>query len=158
VPIGPWEKGNPINISFHRWALDTTAALTYLNPKNGIELSGAAGFTFNAENQATNYKTGTEFHFEAAAMYHASHTLSLGLNGYAYEQITGDSGSGAVLGGFEGQVFGIGPALDYTFLVSKHPVVTNIRYFHEFGAKNRLEGDAGYINFAVPLGGQAPHG
>jgi hypothetical protein len=157
VPIGPWEKGNPINISFHRWAVDTTAALTYLDPKTGVELSGAAGFTFNGENPDTNYRTGTEFHLEAAAMLHVSRQLSFGLNGYMYDQISGDSGSGAVLGGFEGRVYAIGPALDFTFLVGKTPVVTSFRYFHEFGAKNRLEGDAGFINLAVPLGGQTAH-
>ena len=158
VPIGPWEKGNPINISFHRWVVDTTAALTYLNPATGVELSGAAGLTFNGENQVTNYKTGTEFHFESAAMLHMSKQLSFGLNGFAYDQITGDSGSGAVLGPFEGQVYALGPAVDFSFMAGKLPVAVNLRYFHEFYAKNRLQGDAGFVTFAVPLGGQAPHG
>jgi hypothetical protein len=157
VPVGPWEKGNPVNISFHRWALDTTAALTYLNPNNGVELSGAMGFTFNGENPGTNYRTGTEFHLESAAMLHVSHQLSFGLGGYFYEQLTGDSGSGAVLGAFKGQVVALGPALDYTFLVGKTPVVTNLRYFHEFDTKNRLQGDAGFLTISIPLGGQTPH-
>ena len=116
----------------------------------------AAGLTFNGENQVTNYKTGTEFHFESAAMLHMSKQLSFGLNGFAYKQITGDSGSGAVLGGFEGQAIALGPALDYTFMLDKIPVSTNLRYFHEFDVKNRLEGEAGFLNVAIPLGGHAP--
>lgn len=155
VPIGQWELGNPVNIGFNRWVIDGTAALTYLNPQTGVELSGAAGFTFNFENPDTDYKSGTEFHFESAAMLHLSHTFSIGVNGYAYEQITGDSGSGAVLGDFKGQVFGIGPALDYTLMVGRVPVVTNLRYFYEFGAENRLEGHAGFFNVVIPLGGQS---
>jgi hypothetical protein len=157
VPIGQWEFGNPINIGFNRWVIDTTGAVTYLNPETGVELSGAAGFTFNFENPDTDYQSGTEFHAEAAAMLHLSHTFSIGLNGYAYKQITGDSGAGAKLGSFEGQVFAIGPALDYTFKIGELPVALNLRYFYEFGVENRLEGHAGFLNIAFPLGGAPPH-
>jgi hypothetical protein len=152
VPIGQWELGNPVNIGFNRWVIDTTAAVTYLNPQTKIELSGAAGLTFNFQNPDTDYKSGTEFHVEGAAMFHPSHTFSFGLNGYALKQITEDSGSGAVLGGFEGQVFALGPAIDFTFHVGNRPVITNLRYFQEFGVDNRLEGQAGFLNFVVPLG------
>jgi hypothetical protein len=152
VPVGQWELGNPVNIGFNRWVIDTTAAVTYLDPVTKIELSGAVGLTFNFENPDTDYKSGTELHAEGAAMYHVSNALSFGVNGYALKQITGDSGSGAVLGGFEGQVFALGPALDYTFHVGNRPVVTNLRFFQEFGVENRLEGQAGFLNFVIPLG------
>jgi hypothetical protein len=152
VPIGQWELGNPVNIGFNRWVVDTTAAVTYLDPETRFELSGAVGLTYNFENPDTDYKSGTELHAEGAAMFHASHTFSFGVNGYALKQITGDSGSGAVLGGFEGQVFALGPALDLTLHVGNRPVITNLRYFYEFGVENRLAGQAGFLNVAVPLG------
>lgn len=151
VPVGQWEFGNPVSIGFHRWAVDTTGAVTYLDPASGLELSAATGVTFNVKNHDTDYKTGTELHFEAAAMKHLSHTASLGIDGYAYKQISGDSGSGAKLGPFKGQVFAIGPALDFAFKVGKTPVITNVRYFHEFGVENRMKGDAGFLTFAIPL-------
>jgi hypothetical protein len=153
VPIGQWELGNPVNVGFNRWVIDATGALTYLNPQTGVELSGAAGFTFNFENPDTDYNSGTEFHFESAAMLHLSQTFSIGVNGYALKQITGDSGSGARLGAFKGQVFAIGPALDYTFMVGRTPVATNVRYFYEFGVEKRLQGHAGFLNATIPLGG-----
>ena len=121
MPIGQWELGNPVNIGFNRWVVDTTAAVTYLDQTTGLELSGAVGLTYNFENPDTDYKSGTELHAEGAAMMHLSHTFSIGVNGYALRQITGDSGSGAVLGDFEGQVFAIGPALDYTFKIGQLP-------------------------------------
>lgn len=151
IPAGQWQLGNPVSIGFHRLAVDETGALTYLDPKTGLELSGAIGITFNAKNNDTDYKTGTEIHFEWAAMKHLSHTVSLGLHGYAYKQIGADSGSGALLGPFKGRVFALGPALDYTFKIGKTPVVTNLRYLHEFGVENRLKGDVGFLNFAVPI-------
>lgn len=155
VPIGQWEFGNPVNIGFNRWVIDTTAAFTYLEPKTRFELSGAAGVTYNFENPDTNYKSGTELHAEGAAMLHVAQGLSLGFNGYAYKQVTGDSGQGAVLGDFEGRVFAAGPALDYTFKIGQTPVVTNLRYFYEFGVENRLQGSAGYLNVAIPLSGHS---
>ena len=36
-----------------------------------------------------------------------------GLAGYSYRQVTGDSGSGAVLGDFRSQVYSVGPQAGY---------------------------------------------
>jgi hypothetical protein len=158
IPVGQWEEGNPTNIGFNRWAFDATGAVTFLDPAAGVELSGAAGFTFNGENLDTGYQTGTEFHAEFAAMLVASHTFSIGVNGYWYDQITGDSGGPAVLGGFEGQVFGIGPAINWTILTASGvPIVTSFRYFREFEAVNRLEGDAFMFNITIPLSAGQAH-
>lgn len=41
--------------------------------------------------------------------------LSVGANGYVYEQITGDSGSGAKLGDLKGRSIGVGPVLGYVW-------------------------------------------
>src|SRR5262245_27195312 len=78
VPIGPWSKERDTNIAFNHWALDTTAAVTWLDPKIGFEVSSAAGFTFNWENPDTDYTTGTEFHIEWALVQHLSKTLAVG--------------------------------------------------------------------------------
>jgi len=158
VPIGQWERGNPVSMGFHRWAFDATGAVTYLDPASGLEVSGAAGVTFNLENEDTDYQTGTELHFEAAVMKHLSHTTAVGIQGYAFEQVSGDSGTGAKLGPFKGEVFAIGPTLDHTFVIGRTPVVTSLRYFHEFGAENRLEGDAVFLNVVIPLHVTAPAG
>jgi hypothetical protein len=154
VPVGYWEKGDVTNIGFNRWAADFTGAVTYLDMKSGVELSGAAGFTFNGENNDTDYKTGTEFHLEGAAMQHFSKTFALGLQGYLYQQVTGDSGAGTrFVGDFEGRVIALGPAIDFSFMLGETHVSGNLKYFHEFDVENRLEGDAGYVNFTIPLSG-----
>jgi hypothetical protein len=156
VPVGYWEKGDVTNIGFNRWAADLTGAVTYLDMKTGVELSAAAGFTFNGENDETDYKTGTEFHLEGAAMQHFSKTFALGLQGYLYQQVTGDSGAGTrFVGDFEGRVIAIGPAIDFSFTLGETHVSGNLKYLHEFDVENRLEGDAGYLNFTIPLSGGA---
>ncbi|HEX2842870.1 SphA family protein [Hyphomicrobium sp.] len=151
VPIGPWERDSITNLSFHHWGVDTTGAVTWLDPARGHEISVATGFTFNWENPDTDYKTGTEFHVEWALIQHFSKTFTLGLAGYHYQQISGDSGVGATLGPFEGRVTALGPILTYTFECGKIPVTTQLEYMHEFDVENRAEGDMGLLNIAFPL-------
>ena len=151
VPVGDYDAGRLSNISLNRWAGDLTGAATWLDSESGFELSGAAGITFNGENDDTDYETGTEFHFEAAAAYHFSPTFSVGVNGYHYQQLTGDSGAGATLGDFKGRVSALGPMMSATFMLGPIPVAASLRYFHEFNVENRLEGHAGWLTISVPL-------
>lgn len=152
VPIGPYDRNSSSNISFHHWGLDTSAAVTWLDVGKGREVSVAAGFTFNWENPATDYRTGTEFHVEWALIQHLSKSCSIGLAGYHYQQVTGDGGAGAVLGDFKGRVTALGPVLTYSFNLGALPVSTEWKYFREFDAKNRVEGDGGFLNISIPLG------
>jgi hypothetical protein len=158
VPVGSYAKANLVNMGFNRWAADVTGSMTYLNTENGFELSLAPGITFNGENPATNYRSGTEFHVEGAAMKHLTKTFALGVAGYHYQQISGDSGSGAVLGSFKGRVSALGPNLTYNFQVGKTPVLTSVRFLHEFNVKNRLAGNVGLFTLTIPLGGAGAQG
>ena len=156
VPIGYWEKGNLSNIGFNHWGIDTTVAMTWLDPELGAEISTSAGLTFNFENPDTNYTSGTELHAEFAITKFVSPQFSFGLVGYYYDQITGDSGAGAKLGDFKGHVVGIGPAVNYTFMAGETPIATNLRYFHEFDVENRLSGEAFFLVVTVPVTSARP--
>ena len=65
-------------MGLNRPGVDVKGAYTYLNTQTGTEVSGAAGFTFNFVNTATDYLTGTEFHLEGAIMQHLPSGLSFG--------------------------------------------------------------------------------
>jgi hypothetical protein len=153
VPVGFWELRNPSNIGFNRWGIDVSGAATWLDPKRGLEVSGAAGVTFNFENPDTDYKSGSEFHLEFAVVQSLRKDLGIGIAGYHYRQLTGDSGSGARLGPFKGEVTAIGPVLNYNFLAGKTPISTSLRWLHEFDAENRAEGEAAFLTVTVPLAG-----
>ncbi|MGB2931084.1 MAG: transporter [Methyloceanibacter sp.] len=58
-----------------------------------------------------------------------------------YQQLTGDTGSGARLGPFKGRVFAVGPHLIYNTVLMRRPVIFNFRNYQEFGAENRFEGN-----------------
>lgn len=152
APWGDYEVGRIANIGKNRWALDVGAAYTMANFSGGREFSSVLGFTFNGDNEDTDYETGTEMHLEIAGKQHLPKGWSFGVVGYWYEQLTGDGNNPALLGDFKGRVIALGPELSYQITASKtHPVTLDLRWYHEFEAKNRLEGDAVFLTVSVPL-------
>jgi hypothetical protein len=151
VPSGSFENGQLSNIALNRPALDLSGALTYLDPGLGYELSVVPGITFNWINPATQYLTGTEFHLEWSASKYLSKDLSVGLVGYFYNQLTGDSGSGDRIGPFKGRVVSLGGQINYTFHAGEIPISTGVRVYREFDVKNRFQGTATYLTISAPL-------
>lgn len=155
IPIGDYQEGEISNIAFHHWGADVFAAATWLDPNIGLDLSGVVGMTFNAENPATDYRTGNEFHFEWAAVQHFNERFDAGLVGYYYNQVTGDSGAGAARP-FKGEAAAIGATIGWNFKAGEVPISTRIKYFHEFEATNRAKGDAVFLTISMPLAITAP--
>ena len=159
IPIGQYRHDKLANLAFHRWAGDVSLAGTWRNETSGWDVSGKAGFTFNGENHYTDYNTGTEFHLEGSVEKILSPAFSLGVQGYYFNQVSGDSGSGARLGSFEGEVTGVGATGAYNFKIAdKIPASLRLRAFHEFNATNRLEGDSVFLDFTMPLHVKLPPG
>ena len=142
LPTGSYDNGTGINLGKNRYALEPALGYTYLNEENGRELSLGMGYTINFKNSDTNYTSGDEFHVDALAAQHLPNGMMLGVAGYWYQQVTGDKGSGATLGDNKGRVWGVGPALTYNTTIKDHLFSMSFKYYNEFEAKNRLEGDA----------------
>ena len=158
IPIGDYRDGELANLAFHRWAGDVSLAGTWRDEQAGWDFSGKAGFTFNGENEDTDYKTGTEFHVEGSVEKLITPKFSAGVLAYYFEQVSGDSGEGAVLGSFKGRVTGVGGTAAYNFMLGKAPATLRFRAIHEFDAKNRLEGDSFWLGLSMPLAVQMPAG
>ena len=157
IPVGDYELGRIANLGKNRWAVDVGGAFTMANFKRGRELSSVLGFTFNGDNEDTDYSSGTEMHLELAGKQHLKKGWSGGLVGYWYEQLTGDSNNPELLGDFQGRVFAIGPEISKQFTANKkHPVTLDVRWYHEFDAKNRMEGDSVFLTVSVPLHNPPP--
>jgi hypothetical protein len=154
LPIGDYTEGALANVARHRLAADFYAAVTWLHPEWGIDISNTIGITFNAENEATNYKTGNEFHWEGAATKQLTESFSAGLVGYYYKQLTADESPPAIhaiLGDFKGEIAGIGAQIGYNFNIGQAPVSTRLRYYRQFNATNHLEGDSVFLSLSIPL-------
>lgn len=151
IPIGDYREGQLANLAFHRWAGDASLAMSWHDEESGWDVSGKAGITFNGENEETDYETGTEFHVEAAVEKTFSPAWSAGLQAYRFEQLTGDSGAGATLGDFKGQVTGFGATAAYRFKMAQRPATLRLRAMSEFDAVNRMEGDSVWLDFSIPL-------
>ena len=108
APTGDYSKKQLANTSLNHWAVMNRIAGTYYNPKTGWQVNGAAIYSVNWENPATDYETGNILNLDGAIVKNFGR-WGVGAVGYAMIQTTGDSGSGARLGSFESRVFGAGP-------------------------------------------------
>lgn len=149
VPTGAYSKDQIANVGRNYWGFDTSLSLMWLNLKEGWEISITPGIMLNTRNTATDYQSGNEFHVDFAINKHyfAKH-YAVGLHGYYYHQVSGDSGSGALLGSFKGESFGIGPAVLWTPKVAKGDVVVMAKWLHDFHNSNRLQGNYGILTVA----------
>ncbi|MHA1528635.1 MAG: transporter [Alphaproteobacteria bacterium] len=74
--------------------------------------------------------------------------LAVDVVGYYYKQVTGDSGSGAALGDFKGESFGVGPGFIWFPKFSAGKMVVLGKWIHDFDATNRFESDYGTLTVA----------
>jgi hypothetical protein len=152
APTGDYEVGRLANTSKNRWAYDVGGAYTMANFKGGRELSAVLGFTFSEPNRDTDYESGTDMHLEFAGKQYLPSHWSLGVVGYWYEQLTGDSNNPPILGDFKGRAIALGPEVSYQFVGNpQRPVTVDLRWYHEFEVKNRLEGDTVFLTISFPI-------
>lgn len=156
IPIGDYRKDELANLAFHRWAFDTSFAVSWHDPKSGWDVSGKAGLTANGENPYTDYTTGTEMHLEAAVEKTFSPKWSAGLQTYYFKQVSADRGPGAKLGPFQGEVTGVGATAAYNFKMGHMPATLRAKALTEFNATNRMEGDSLWLELTVPLSLKMP--
>ncbi len=151
VPIGAYDKDRAANAGLNYWSFDTNLAFTYLHPTIGTEFSFNIGHIFNTENPDTDYQSGQEFHLDYMINQFFSETFAIGVQGFYYHQITGDSGDGAVLGDLKGEAAGIGPAVLWAPKIGGKTVNLIAKWLHDFHAERRLEGDIVFFSVALQL-------
>jgi len=151
VPVGSYDVDRLANLGINHWSADVGGGYTYLDAQAGREFSAVLGFTHNFENDTTQYKSGVNGHLDWAASQFLSEQTHVGLVGYFYHQLSGDSGAGATLGDFKSQVYGIGPQVGYFFPVGAQKWYVNFKGYYEFGASNRPEGWSAWLTMSIPL-------
>ena len=145
IPIGAYNTARLSSLGLGFWSVDAGAGYTYYDEKAGIEWSIVSGLTYNFINPYTQYQSGVSAHVDWSISPYVTDKMLLGAVGYFYNQITDDTGPGAV-NGFRSRVAGIGPQIG--FFVGDTGFVS-IKAFHEFNAKNRPDGWSAWLSFSI---------
>jgi hypothetical protein len=156
LPVGAYRKDRLANLGIGHAAIDGGAGYTYFNPQTGYEFSVVSGLTYNFENTQNDYQNGIDWHVDWGASKFLTKDFHIGAVGYFYQQLTGDSGAGAVLGDFKSRVAGIGPQMGYLFPVGEMQGYLNLKGYWEFAAENRPEGFNVWATFALSPAAHAP--
>jgi hypothetical protein len=150
APTGDYEVGRLANVGKNYWTFEPGIMASWLSSKIGTEVSLFTGVDFNLENQDMDYTSGTSLHLDLTVAQHlplCGGFLGVGANAFYYQQLTGDSGSAAVLGGFEGMTCGVGPVLSYVRQVGKSQLLAEVKWLPELDVDKRMKGD--FIWFKV---------
>ena len=145
APTGDYQKGQLANVGKNHWMFDWLLGLSYLSHKTGTEFPMFGGFAVSTEDPATHYLNGDVFHLEATLQQYlplSKQTLiGVGANAFYYQQVTGDSGSGAILGPNEGTDIGVGPVVTLIHKAEKYNFSLQVKWLPEVDTKRRLNGD-----------------
>ncbi len=149
LPAGNYDKNRLPNTGRNVWGVSPQFGATYFDPKSGWELSGAAIYMTSTANADTNYKSGDIVHVDLAAGKMLTRAFKLGVVGYYAQQLSADSGAGAIFGHRKLRAAGIGPGVTYTFALNDSVVSLVAKYYREFSAQNTTQGDSGTLSLRI---------
>ena len=151
APTGSYELGRLVNNGKNFWTTEPTIGIVYFGQENGIEASLFFGADFNQENPDTNYKSGTQIHFDGTLAQHfpfAGGIAGAGVTAYWYNQVTDDSGEGVApffANDFRAKAAGVGPVVSWMDKTGKY--IAELKYLSDFENENRLDGDTLWFKF-----------
>ena len=152
APTGPYDVGHLANTGRNYWTFEPGASLSWLSTKIGTEVTVFAGFDISTKNTATDYQSGEVFHLDGTIAQHLpllGGFAGVGANGFYYQQISGDSGSGATLGGFEGRTVGVGPVVSYAHKIGGVDLAAEVKWLPELDVEKRLKGDYVWVKVGI---------
>jgi hypothetical protein len=149
APTGSYEKGKLANLSLNDWTFIPSVAYTKIIPEVNIELTGMWDMDFYTDDPATRYHSGIQSDLEVLAIKRFKNGFGIGYVESWIQQLTDDTGAPAVLNGFVGRAFGIGPIITYSTKVGKSHLDFNARWIHDFGVSKAVEGDGFSFNASL---------
>jgi hypothetical protein len=156
IPVGDYDSSRLSNFGIGHGAIDGGVGYTYFTPETGHEFSVVTGLTGNLTNTSTDYQNGIDWHMDWGASQFVSQQWYVGVVGYVYKQITGDSGAALILGENKSQVVGIGPQIGYLFPIGNFQGYLGLKAYTEFAADRRANGWNGWITFAISPAAPTP--
>jgi hypothetical protein len=152
TPTGEYEQGQLANVGKNYWTFEPGIMASWLSSKLGTEVSLYTGVDFNTRNEAADYSSGTSLHLDLTVAQHLpllGGFVGVGANGFYYQQLTGDSGSGALLGDFKGKTIGVGPVISYVRQIGKSQLLAELKWLPELDVNKRMKGDYVWFKLGV---------
>jgi hypothetical protein len=149
VLVGRYDATRLANLGLGHSAVDSGGGYTYFDAQTGNEFSAVLGFTYNFKNQSTQYQNGVDIHLDWGTSKFLTKQLQIGLVGYGYNQLSCDSGSGALLGCFESRVVGVGPQIGYILPLGEMQAYFNVKGYKEFDAAHRPRGWNTWLTISI---------
>jgi len=152
VPTGEYQKEKPINFGKDFWSGYVQLRDTFWFD-DAHDWSVSAQATYESHSNMRSYRVhpGDDLTLEYGLSRKINDTWSLALAGYSVYQMTADRGTDV---GWDtedkDEVHALGPAAR-VFLPFKPGQLLNIHYWHEYGAKNRSQGDTFFIELSTPF-------
>jgi hypothetical protein len=143
VPTGAYHTTQQLNVGKNIWAFMPQVGVTWFDPQSGWDISGQLTYVTMTRNDATDYQSGDILHFDWGTGLHfgAKQQWEIGVNGSVMDQLSGDSGRGAVLGPFKAQSFGIGPAITWHTMLDNVPFSFTGKWESDFSSRNTIAGN-----------------
>ena len=149
APVGAYDSRRLANLGIGHAVIDAGGGYTYFNPQTGQEFSAVLGFTYNLENQSTQYQNGVDMHLDWATSKFITKQWQIGLVGYVFNQLSCDSGAGDRVGCFESRVMGVGPQIGYIFPLGGLQGYVNLKGYKEFNAAHRPDDWNVWLTFQI---------
>ena len=147
IPTGDYNLGH-VSVGKNTWAFMPQFAVTWFDPMTGWDVSGAFSLVFSTNNDETDYQSGALLHIDWAVGKHFG-AWELGIAGNIVEQISDDTGAGAILGGFRAESFGLGPAVNYNGMLFRRPLTVSAKWQPDLSATNTFKGDVIMASFLL---------
>jgi len=152
APSGEYNQSDLANVGLGYWTFEPELTFSWLSSKIGTEVSVFAGLDFNTKNTDADYQSGDIFHLDATVAQHLpllGGFAGVGANGFYFKQFTGDSGSGAKLGSFMAESYGVGPVGSYTRKIGKTQLVFEAKWLPQMHVESTLKGNFIWAKLAL---------
>jgi hypothetical protein len=149
-PTGNYEAGRVTNLSANVFVYEPIVAFTYMTPLKGLTGSMKIMYDIPEENNdfinpfnraKGNLEYGQAFHFDYSVDYTLSDSWKAGVGGYYYVQTTNDEFNSVAIPNAKGQVFAIGPEIQYL----KGRFIVSYSADFEVESKNSPQGVANWL-------------
>ncbi len=147
APGAQYNKNDLLNVGQHYFATAPEGAFTWL-PHGRTELSSKFQYIVNFTDPATQYRSGSEFVWEYAAMRNVTKKFAAGLNGDYYQQIHDDRQNGLILAGTRARSVTFGP--EFKYHLGRTAMI--LKYEKEMLVENKPRGNSFWLQIGVPLG------